>query len=77
MVRCIFKSRDISEDAKVKVLTALKEIDSSDKWDLTRQYCSAANPNLSSKQDVWDMLHGAEAEKISLYGVGELTNGFR
>jgi len=77
MTRQIFTSRLIPEDVKAKVLANLQVVDSSDKFELTRQYCTAAIPNLSNKQKVWDMLHGPEAEKISLYGVGELMNGFR
>ena len=49
MTRQIFTSRLIPEDVKAKVLANLQVVDSSDKFELTRQYCSAAIPNLSNK----------------------------
>ena len=61
----------------MKIIEELKAIDNSDKFELTRQYCSAAMPTLECKQKTWDLLHGPDADKLSLYGIGELVSGFR
>ena len=73
----MYRSNLITLECKQEHLNKLKAIESSDKFCITEKYCEGAHPDLKSKQGVWDLLMSEAGEKLPLYELDALCDGFK
>lgn len=77
MVKKMHSSRELTTEEKEAAFARMKELDDSDKLGLSAKYCEAVLPTPEAKKKIWDILFGAEVDKLSLYQVQEYVAGFR